>query len=216
MFLLIHIPSWCCLLFLLHAIIVSTLDWEWTSSWSQASKKENVSFDLNWIRCLWFSLFLVHAITSTKDPEWASSWSQASKEKYVFFDTNQIPDGSYYSLYMPSSSPPRMRNGHPPDSKYWKKRIDQKQRNKRMFRLIWIEFLIMLIVPCSRHFCLLLPLWIKNGRPPVPKHRQKNMFPLIWIELSMELIVPCLYMTLINSIDLVIIIDFVTSTVWDY
>mmetsp|Transcript_11754 Transcript_11754/g.12815 ORF Transcript_11754/g.12815 Transcript_11754/m.12815 type:complete len:122 (-) Transcript_11754:797-1162(-) len=100
-------------------------------------------------------------------------------EEYLLIHTNQIPDGPYYSLYMSSSSPPRIRNGHPSDSKYRKKRIDPKHRNKRMFPLIRIEFLMILIAPCTRHSCLLLPPWVKNRRPPVPNYRKKSVFPLI-------------------------------------
>jgi len=149
--------SWWCSLFLVHAIIISCYDLEWTCSWSKASNEEFISFDSNFflmvlivsftchyrllllgfgmdillIPCIERRVWIrVHAIiVSSTNSDWASSLSNASKEKYVHFDTNKVSDGSCYSLYMPSSSPPRIRNWYPPDSKYQKKRIDPKHRS---------------------------------------------------------------------------------------
>jgi len=117
------------------------------------------------------------------DPFWYSEWTSSSwskLQKKNMFPLIRLPSW-WCSLFLVhtiiiSSS---VQNGHLPDPKHQQKSLNLKHRMKRMFSLIRIEFLMLLIVPCTSHPCLLLLPRIKNGHPPVPTHQNKSMLPLI-------------------------------------
>ena len=113
--------------------------------------------------------------------------NNTSNEEYAFFDLNWILDSAHFPLYMPSSSLPRIQNGHSLIPKI-----------ERRVCFLWYE-------PNSR-WSLLFPLYaimapprIRNEHLPNskyrkkrkdPKHRNTRMFPLILIKVLMMLIFP--------------------------